>query len=155
MKCVQCQTVSSVEAMFCYACGSPLAGEEIVECDNHTGTKAAGVCVVCGKPVCVDCSVLRERRVYCDDASHAELSLSHVKLGAAGSEFEADFLAHNLSANGISVVVFYGLRYSQLCRLTDNVFASLFVKNEMLESARRLLGEMDLADFFLDQTPSL
>jgi hypothetical protein len=90
---------------------------------------------------------VRERKTYCDDAAHAQLSVTHVKLAAAVSEFGADLVAKNLAANGFAALVFSQHRYSHFYRFTDDAPASIFVRKEMAETAHRFVEETDLTDF--------
>jgi hypothetical protein len=88
-----------------------------------------------------------EGKTYCDDAAHAQVPVTHLKLAAAVSEFGADLVAKNLVANGIAALVFSQHCYTHFYRFTDDAAASIFVEKEMAEAAHRLLEEMDLTDF--------
>jgi len=147
MKCIRCKVINADDVLFCRNCGILLHHDTNVECENHSGRDAAGLCVVCGKPVCGDCIRVWEGKTYCDDAAHAEVPVTHAKLAAAVSEFGADLVAKNLVANGIAALVFSQHRYSHFYRFTDDAPASIFVRKEMAEAAHRLVEETDLTDF--------
>ena len=147
MKCTRCNVINADDVLFCRNCGLLLHRDPNVECENHSGRDALGICVLCGRPMCDDCMTVREGKTYCDDAAHANVPVKHAKLAAAVSEFGADLVAKNLSANGIAALVFSQHQYSHFCRFTDDAPASIFVGKEMVEAAHRLVAEMDLSDF--------
>jgi len=152
MMCLRCHLSNSEDALFCAACGHGLRAHDVVECENHSGTIAIGICVVCGKPVCGDCSVARENKVYCDDVMHSQLTAAYTKLGAVATEFEADMLVKNLSLNGVPALQYSAKRFSQFCFFTDDRSVSIFVKNESIDEARRLIEEMDLEEFLIHES---
>ena len=115
-------------------------------------TNATGVCVICGKPVCDDCSIARENKVYCDDVAHSHLAIEYTRLWTAADESSADIITKNLSANGVPALHYSPKSFSQLCHLTDDCSVSVFVKTEMIGEAKRLLEEMDLEDFLIHET---
>lgn len=147
MKCIRCKVINADDVLFCRNCGILFHLDTNVECENHSGRDALGICVVCGKPVCDDCMKTGEGKIYCDDAAHPQVPVTHTRLGAAISDFSADLVAKNLVANGIAALVFSQHRYSHFYRFTDDAPASIFVRKEMAEAAHRLLEEMDLTDF--------
>ncbi len=152
MTCPRCQAVNTIAALFCVSCGYVLRDQDEVECENHSGTNATGVCIICGKPVCDDCSAAREHKMYCDDVAHSRLTTDYSKLAAVATEFDADMLVKNLSVNGVTALYYSTTRFSQFCRLTDDRSVSIFVKRDMAGEARRLLEEMEFEDFLIDGT---
>ena len=105
------------------------------------------MCAVCGKPVCDDCSVSRENKLFCDDVAHSALSTSRMKVAAAATEFEADMLVKNLLLNGVPALQFSAGKFSHFCRFADDLSFSIYVGNEFIEKARSLIEEMDLDEF--------
>jgi hypothetical protein len=151
MTCAHCHGLNSETALFCSACGYALDAHDMIECENHSGTNAIGICVICGKPVCDDCSVARENKVYCDDVTHSQLAASHTRLGVAATEFEADMLVKNLSLNGVPAIRCSAKKFSQFCHLSDDVSVSIYVKTESADEARRLIEGMELEEFFIHE----
>jgi len=149
MICPRCHASNDGEALFCAACGHGLRAHDVVECENHSGTIAIGICVVCGKPVCGDCSTSEGNKMYCDDMTHSQLTTAHIKLGAVATEFEADMIAKNLSLNGVPALQYSTKKFSQLCSLTDDRSVSIFVRTESIEEARRLIEDMELEEFLI------
>ncbi len=152
MTCLHCKAENTKTSLFCVACGYALCAYDEIECENHPGTNATGVCVICGKPVCDDCSVAREKKVYCADAAHTQLITAYTKLWTVENEFGADIIIKNLSTNGVSSLHYSPKRFSQFCHLTDDCSVSVFVRTEMIDEAQRLLKEMDLKDFLIHET---
>ena len=151
MMCAHCHSVNTEAALFCAACGYALRAHDVVECENHSGTNAIGICVVCGKPVCGDCSVARENKLYCDDVAHSQLTTAHTKLGDVATEFEADMIdKKSFFERGTGTSVFHEKVFPFLL-LTDNRSVSIFVKTESIEEARRLIEEMDLEEFLIHE----
>ena len=146
MKCVHCAAANSNEALFCFACGRSLRSNDEVECENHTGTIATGVCAVCRKPVCDDCSVTFESKVYCE-GSHSRLVKTHVMIAASPTEFEAEIVSAQLTANGVHALAFSSKKYSMLSCLTDDTSCAIFVPVETRVDAERLIDEADLNEF--------
>ena len=149
MMCSRCKSRNTEAALFCAVCGLGLRAHDEVECENHSGMAAIGVCAVCGKPVCGDCSVARENKLYCEDVSHSQLTIGHTKFAAVSAEFEADMIIKNLTANGVPAIQHSAKNFSQFCLLTDNHSVSIFVKTESMGEARRLIDEMDLKEFLI------
>lgn len=149
MTCRHCDTVNTSAALFCVLCGHALRDQDEVECEIHSGTIATGICTICGKPVCDDCSVGKENKLYCDDVAHSQLTTVYTKLAAVASEFDADMLVKNLSVNGVIALYHSAKKYSQFCRFTDDASISVFVRTEKIDEAKRLLKEMDIEDFLI------
>jgi hypothetical protein len=147
MKCPNCQASNAGLALFCHTCGRSLGPQDAVDCENHSGTTATGICAICGKPVCDDCSVSHEGRVYCDDVRHSQLSSAFTRFAFAATEFEGDLIAKNLLPNGISVMLFSATRYAHFCRLTDQNRVSIYAGIGQVDDAKRLLADSGLMEF--------
>jgi hypothetical protein len=149
MICAHCHAENTETAFFCSACGHALRLHDEVECDNHSGTNAIGICIVCGKPVCDDCSAARDNKLYCSDVAHSQLTAAHTKLGDTATEFEADLLIKNLSSNGVPALQYSTKKFSRFYSLSDGRRVSIFVGTEFIDEARRLIEEMDLDEFLI------
>ena len=148
MKCTRCMEINADDVLFCRQCGFFVDHATTIDCENHSGKDAIGLCVICGKPVCNDCINMVEGRSYCDEAAHARVPATYAKLAGTISVFGADLVAKNLAANGIPALVFSQHRYAHFYRFTDDSPASIFVTKEMLDAAHRLVEDTDLTDFF-------
>ena len=151
MICNHCTSMNRDGMLFCRACGMSMGGTEIVECESHPAANATGICIVCRRPVCCDCSSTKGGKVFCMDASHSRLTETHTRFASAHSEFDADLIVRNLSANDVPALAFSSKQYGEFHRFTDLPEVSLFVPSEMHESALRIVEELDLSDFLLKE----
>jgi len=142
MKCARCLASNDDASLFCETCGGILGSGEELECENHSGTIALGICVVCSKPVCGDCSVTRDGKMYCDDVDHSRLGTDFTRLGTAANEPEGDIIVKNLSLNGIP-----GKKFPRLFSFANISRIPVFVPAGSVAEAKRLLREMDLEEF--------
>jgi len=149
MKCGRCFGVNADASLFCASCGCFLRSNEDVECEHHPGAVAVGVCVVCGKPVCGDCSVTRGGKMYCEDVAHSQMDADFIKLAVVANEFEADIIAKNLSLNGVPERHFAAKNFSQFFLVAGALPVSVFVKKEAAAEAKQLLKELDLEEFLI------
>jgi hypothetical protein len=147
MKCDRCFEVNAETLLFCGTCGYLLRSNEEVECENHPGAVAVGVCVVCGKPVCGDCSVSRGGKIYCDDVAHSQMDADFIRLAYAANEFEADIIVKNFSLNGVPACHFTAKSFVQFFPFAGVLPVSVFVQKESAAEAKRLLKELDLEEF--------
>lgn len=151
MTCNNCGSANSGNVLFCRVCGMSIGGSESVECESHPAARATGICVVCGRPVCGDCSMSKDASVFCMDATHAQLLETHVRFAYAENEFDADVVARNLSAHDVPTTVFPLKKYSHLHRFTDNPSVSLLVAKDKHETALQIVDELDLNDYLLSK----
>ncbi len=91
------------DADACPACG--LARVEIA-CEKHPANKAEGRCVICGRAVCEECRHEENMALLCED--HAELTVIQgwAQIYTTTSEFEAQLLRDNLTAEGFDVRIY-------------------------------------------------
>ena len=147
MKCPRCATLHTGSALFCRQCGYSYAGQNEIACDTHEEAPAIGVCVVCGKPVCGDCSVTAARKIYCDDPTHVSLDATCVLFGTSTTLFDAELVARNLSANGVEVHTFFPQVFSFFGSLTDDLRPKVYVESDRRNTAISLIEDLDLRDF--------
>lgn len=97
-----------------------------MECENHSGERAVGRCLVCGKPVCGDCAVNWQGKLFCDNAEHPQLHATWKTVATCKSEFESDLIQRNLLDHQIPCLVFplhrhagfFGLQVEHEVRVT-------------------------------------
>ncbi|MEW5798015.1 MAG: B-box zinc finger protein [Bacteroidota bacterium] len=114
-------------------------------CDNHPQMEAIAFCEVCGKPVCGDCAVAKLGAYFCNDASHQTIFERYTTLCESQSMFEAELIAKNLEANGISVQWFERSRYRK------DFLPALYVLTGSVENAMTILQSLDLLDFIIPE----
>jgi hypothetical protein len=62
--CTNCEGDVSEDSEYCPHCGYLLT-DETVWCEHHPNKEAGGVCIICQRVVCAQCSEESERRVFC------------------------------------------------------------------------------------------
>jgi hypothetical protein len=147
MICPNCSCPTKEEMHFCLNCGSAVSTIAEIGCSNHAGATAVGACVVCGMPVCGDCAVTREKKLFCNDSSHVVFLDRHALLGVSDSEFEADVIVSNLKASGILPSVYSPNEFFDFkSERADSSVRVFVVKNDRAR-AITVLTELGLEDF--------
>jgi len=124
---------------------SPLPGKG-AECANHPGIVASTTCIVCGKPVCADCSVEIAGTMLCEDPEHRTILADWVVATRTHSEFEADMIVRNLEYQGIRTRVFSSRVFKWRIGLDADDFVNVFVHRNQHGVAREVLIGLGVAD---------
>lgn len=146
MRCAFCGSNNPTSQSFCGECGrvqEPIA--DSAECENHPGEATVALCVLCGKPVCSDCAVTSDGRVYCDDPQHRTLALEWVPVYIAESEFESDMIACNLAASKIDTRVFSFRKHLGSFWMEGTSLVRVLVPRGLSQDATQLLHDLRLA----------
>lgn len=72
-KCSECGEEVTDDSEFCPHCGALFAIAVGVLCDTHQSVKATGVCIICRKLVCLQCSKSIHGKVFCLDHQRVEV----------------------------------------------------------------------------------
>lgn len=64
--CSNCQGEVTEDSEYCPHCGYLLT-EELLTCEQHSENEASGVCIICRRTVCEQCSEESDHRVFCLD----------------------------------------------------------------------------------------
>ena len=146
MPCAFCGSDDLASLPFCLECGRVRKqNADSAECENHPGEAAVALCVLCGKPVCSDCAVTTDSKVYCDDPHHRTLSLEWVSVYIAESEFESDMISCNLKAATIDTRVFSFRKYVGAFWMNGTGIARVLVPRQKRQDAVQLLHDLRLA----------
>ncbi len=147
--CKNCSTQFQAGKTFCIVCGvlADAGGEKgfEIECETHPDRRAVGLCVICSKPVCLDCRVVSKDKILCTDPEHKILLQDWRILLEPDSEFEADALARNLADGGIEAKYYSLLDHITTHWLNENRIC-LFVKKLEYDKAKAFLNELNLID---------
>lgn len=135
------------EIHFCLNCGAAVSTIAGIECSNHPDVTAIGACVVCGMPVCGDCAVTSEKKLFCNDHSHVVLLEKYARLGVSDSEFDADIIVGNLKAGGISVKIFSPKEFFAYKSNCADSAPRMFVEKSDRARAVMIITELGLEDF--------
>lgn len=112
-----------------------------IDCDNHTGMKAVGVCEVCGKPVCGDCATSQGGKIFCDEFQHIKIYNDFLLFAYAETMFDAEIVVKNLQANNITAIWFNPKQYGL------EKLPRLYVAKQSADTAVSVLQSLDLLDF--------
>jgi hypothetical protein len=121
-----------------------------MKCKNHNETEANYYCSYCGQPLCLECSVELNRKLYCKECLEKSIEVSKINFSAENKFKKSKFLTFLLSLipgaghmylgllnKGLSImVIFFGLIF--ISETLDNLifirafsndafFVSLFV----------------------------
>lgn len=145
--CESCDGVVRNDDYFCHHCGIILEpGEGEIECEEHQKRDAIGVCVVCGKPVCVDCAHKKGNTIYCKNAEHVKVHQHWSTVFTSKIEYEAEMIKTNLESAGFPSKVFSQLEFSSFASYGKHAVVKVMVKRDDASLARHALRDLDLLD---------
>lgn len=126
-------------------CGAWIAFDNAygIECETHTDRSAVGICVICSRPVCMECKTDVDGRVLCLNKEHRVFLLKWDVVFRPQSEYEADLIQCNLSMHNIMSksfslhdhVAHYWIKTARIL---------VFVKKEESDKAIVLLRDLGL-----------
>ncbi len=148
-RCSVCSGVLGDSATVCGECGSfqqTASAQGIIECENHQDETAVGCCVVCGKPVCGDCSRSRNGKLYCDEPGHERLLEEWGVLVTASSGSEADMIAVNLQQRGLEPRVFPRENHIMMFWFPELRHFRVVLPKEKLKEGKEILAFLGLAE---------
>ncbi len=138
---------AEIAGVLCSDCGAlDLKSEDDVSCENHPGEPAVACCVVCGKPVCGDCTTSAQGAFLCDAPEHHRIVGSWALVTLAAGSFEADMLKVNLVQAGIPTRVADPRSFAGTLWFRQHLGVRVLVERLALESARNLLRSFQLLD---------
>ncbi len=73
IKCSECGEEVTEDSDFCPHCGALFETAGIAQCDTHQTSKATGVCIVCRRLVCPQCSKAFRGRTFCLEHENVEV----------------------------------------------------------------------------------
>jgi RNA polymerase subunit RPABC4/transcription elongation factor Spt4 len=72
-KCPHCGEEVTEDSDFCPHCGVLFPATDNALCETHQTSRATGVCIICRKLVCEQCSKLVHGRIFCLDHNNIEV----------------------------------------------------------------------------------
>jgi predicted nucleic acid-binding Zn-ribbon protein len=104
------------ETVQCTRCGQEYVGGDScpscgllraeVACENHPAERAVSRCVLCGRPVCKDCTEDEKQGALCEEHRTVSIIEGWAQVYSTTSELEAQLLRENLRADGIEAQVY-------------------------------------------------
>ena len=109
--CIYCGAEIEPGLLYCPECGKIFLTrifepEDEIECEEHLVKPAVGICVVCGKPICKECAIEVDGKIYCKEGNHKQYKEEWSIVYTTQYEYEAEMLKANLESAGIPCVVF-------------------------------------------------
>ena len=151
-KCSFCSEQLPQNACICLSCGRfDRSLPEVVNCENHSDEEAIGICVLCGKPVCGDCSLTvpaRQSRsggqgkTFCDNLEHQTTFSEWAIVHETMFEFEAELIERNLQQAGFECRVYCLRDHIETFWLEEVRLTRVMVRNERARDARELLQQL-------------
>lgn len=151
--CRNCQAPFDPADIVCPQCGMTVltaAKQSVMECQNHPQQSAIACCIVCGKPVCGDCTTTRDGVCFCSNPEHQKIHSEWELLMRVKSEFESDMICRNLQQAGIETVAFAQHVHSETFWLGAKRTVRVFVRRGSFPSGRSLLESLGLHDTFTE-----
>ena len=146
--CEFCSDRLEGDAKFCRHCGMVqaqlLGDDEEIECENHPKMEAVGMCIVCGKPVCGDCAVKRQGKIFCESDEHITVAQNWAMVYSTNTEYEAQMVRANLESGGIRCMVFSQRDHVYFLTMGDLAVVNVMVPKHQLFEAKEFLRKMDL-----------
>ena len=147
MRCERCGVEQTGVQSFCLTCGTVQHRySRSVECELHLGEKAVGLCVLCGKPVCNDCAVTAEGKIFCNNPVHQDWAKHRSVVHLAYSEFESDMIVRNLLLARIESQAFSFRDHIGTYWLPDAGLVRVLVSRSQQEQAQEVLRALHLTD---------
>jgi hypothetical protein len=143
--CPNCKEHVRETDSFCDNCGilQPTVSEDDrPECENHPDRSAIGACVICGKPVCDECSTRHNGRIFCENDDHLNLHQGFVVAYTTSTDYEADMIKANLEGAGINAVVFNQHDHVYFTNMGALALVNIMVPRSQLEEARDIIAAL-------------
>ncbi len=132
---------------WCDRCGRMVEGTAgstaEIQCETHPNQRAIGLCCVCDRPVCSDCSIKSEGKIFCTGPEHRTYFREWCVVCQTDSEFDADALVRNLADSGIEARMFSLHDYIAAHGL-DEARVRVWVRRDVSEQAQTLLQDLHL-----------
>lgn len=148
MQCPQCHSHVEPNATFCAQCGVVRGGNrpQQLDCENHPGQLAVGLCVVCGKPVCGDCASTVTGKFVCEHRDHKTWAEQWSVVHVCTFPFEGDMVAQNLINAGCAAKLFSFRDHVGLHWVGDAARVQVFVPQEQRDAALKFLNQLQLTE---------
>jgi hypothetical protein len=102
VECPNCHEQIAADEEACPACGHLRVR---MQCAEHPERLAAGVCIVCGKPLCEEDNRGEKPYFKCDVHAPVEIVEGWAQVYTTGDDIEAELIRDNLQAEGIDAQV--------------------------------------------------
>lgn len=102
--CPNCKDTVEKDDDFCPNCGT-LFSEDIF-CKKHPEVAAAGVCVICTEPFCLECGGTENGAFCCNSHADYEMVQGHAKILGTDDVVQAELVKTSLAEAGLHPKIF-------------------------------------------------
>lgn len=152
--CFNCEEIIGNKTDFCPHCGylqvDLLEDDEEIMCEKHNSVEAIGICVICSKPICGDCAIERNGKLFCDNDEHIKMAEDWAIVFTTNTEYEAEMIKANLEGGGIPCMIFSQRDHAYFIAIGDMAVVNVMVPKKRFDEAEEYLKKMDL---FSDESP--
>lgn len=103
--CSHCGEEVTEDSDFCPHCGVLFPVAEHTFCDTHQTNHATGVCIICRKLVCAQCSIIVRGRAFCLDHKDVEVQQDWAQVFASTEINDAELIKSVLEKAQYRVLV--------------------------------------------------
>ncbi len=139
--CPGCGEIVVGTPMGCPNCGILLIrfARKNITCAKHQESPAIGFCVVCGTPLCKECSRTRQGKILCDNDLHMKLAFQWASVYSTSSAYEAEMVKANLESIHIPVTILSQNDRMYITTLGDLAVTEVMVPRTMLAKAEEFI----------------
>lgn len=150
IECGNCEELVNQISNFCPYCGFVLKksiSDSVNECTNHPKIAAIGACIICWKPVCEECAIIEDRRVFCDNDEHIKDFNDWAVVYTCGAEYEADMVKANIEMAGIKCLLFSQKDNVFFTNIGDTAIVNVMVPKVNIMEAKKIIDQIDEGNF--------
>jgi hypothetical protein len=105
INCENCEGEITADSDFCPHCGVLLKGKGTLRCETHAQRIATGVCVICRKIVCIECSARVKGRTLCFDHKKIEIKQDWARVFQSSEIGDSELVKALLESEGFHIQV--------------------------------------------------
>jgi hypothetical protein len=102
--CSSCSEEITEDSDFCPHCGTLFVDRNDVVCDEHPEKSAQGVCIICRRLVCNECSVEKGRRTLCHAHRKVRVQEDWAEVFRSTEVADAEMIKSLLESKGLKVL---------------------------------------------------
>ncbi|MBF8248884.1 MAG: B box-type domain-containing protein [Bacteroidetes bacterium] len=104
-RCKNCDGEVTTDSDFCPHCGVLFQGIGTLRCDTHVQRISSGVCVICRKVVCIECSKTANGRTLCLDHHKIEIQQDWARVFQSTEISDSELVRAVLESEGFHIQV--------------------------------------------------
>jgi hypothetical protein len=147
--CIYCGVEIEAVDIYCKNCGkiflTKIEDDDEIECENHFERSAIGVCVVCGKPICEECSNEDDGKIFCAEGNHRDFYKGWTVVYTTSIEYEAEMIKANIEGAGIPCVIFSQKDHAYFMTVGFGI-VKIMVPREQKDMAMKIIEDIRLRD---------